>query len=264
MGLVKICVLKTAKIPYYAETTGIHLYSMEELSYYLYENIYLIDERMMEERLYSWIEKELELPMLAEKLRSGKSTGNHVYNQVMAILQASEYYSEEELSELSEKIKMISGLQAQERMKYKADEMLQNENYWAAVSEYERILSIRQNSKLTVEFYASVWNNLAGCYTRLFLFEKAAVCLENAYQFERIPEYKEKAYYARKLAAYGKNGKAEELIDRYISEEFLQQASQKLTELEAQSCQECKESAAEDFLKVREKNYCRISSLANR
>ena len=160
MGFVKLCVHKTVKTPYYAEATGIHLYSIEELAYYLYENIYLVDERMMEEKLYSWIEMELELPSLAEKLRSGNSTGNHVYNQVMAILQASEYYSEEELEVLSEKIKTISGLQAQERMKYKADEMLQNENYWAAVNEYEKILSIRQNSKLAVGFYAGVWNNL--------------------------------------------------------------------------------------------------------
>lgn len=258
MGLVKICVQKTATTPYYAETTGIHLYSMEELAYYLYENIYLIDERVIEEKLYSWIEKELDLPMLAEKLRSGTSTGNHVYNQVMAILQTSEFYSEEELAVLSEKIKTISGLQTQERMKYKADEMFQNENYWAAIHEYERILSIRQSSKLAVEFYAKVWNNLAGCYARLFLFEKAAACFENAYKFEKIPEYKERAYYARKLVSYGKKER-EELIDRNLSEEFVQNASQTFKVLETQSIQECEEISVKEFLKNREKTYCKIS-----
>ena len=258
MGLVKICVHKIAKTPYYAEATGVHLYSMEELAYYLYENIYLIDERMIEEKLYSWIEKEINLPALAEKLRGGTSTGNHVYNQVMAILQAAEYYSEEELAELSEKIKTISGLQTQERMKYKADEMQQNENYWAAINEYERILSIRQSSKLAVEFYAGVWNNMASCYARLFLFEKAANCFENAYQFEKTPEYKEKAYYARKLASYGKK-ETEELIDRHITEAFIENASVILKNLEEKSRQECLENSAKDFLKQREKGYCRIS-----
>lgn len=260
MGLVKICVHKTAKTPYYAETTGVPLYSMEELAYYLYENIYLVDERMIEEKLYSWLEKEFELTTLAEKLRSGTSTGNHVYNQVMAILQAAEYHSEEELSLLSEKIKTISGLQTQERMKYKADEMQQNENYWAAINEYERILSIRQSNKLAVEFYAGVWNNLASCYARLFLFEKAANCFENAYQFEKIPEYKEKAYYARKLASYGQK-ETEELIDRHISEEFIKKADLTLKKLEEKSRQECLENSAKEFLKIREKNYCRISCM---
>ena len=258
MGLIKLCIHKTTKNPFYAETTGIHLYSMEELAYYLYENLYMIDERLIEERLYSWIEKEMELPALAEKLRGGRNTGNHVYNQVMTILQASEYYSEEELNQLSEKITDISGLQAQERMKYKADEMAQNENYWAAITEYERILSIRQSSKLPVDFYAAVWNNLAGCYARLFLFEKAAGCFENAYQFDKIQEYKEKAYYARKLAEYGKK-EAETLMECQFSEEFLQKASQELELLESKSRQECGGISAKEFLEKREKSYCRIS-----
>ena len=107
MGAVKLCVHKIARNPYFVEATGIHLFSIEELAYYLFENIYLVDERIVDEKLYSWIEWELDMPKLAEKLRAGKNTGTHVYNQVMVILQASDYYSEEELLELSEKIKSM-------------------------------------------------------------------------------------------------------------------------------------------------------------
>lgn len=255
MGLVTICAQKTARNPYFAEVTGVNLYSMEELAYYFYENIYLIDERMIEEKLYSWIEKELNQVSLAEKLRGSIGSGNHVYNQVMVILQASDYYSARELEVLSEKIKTISGLQTQERMKYKADEMFQNENYWAAANEYEKILSIRQSSKLSVEFYAHVWNNLAACYARLFLFEKAAECFEKAYGFEKISEYREKAYYAKQLA-----GQWLDLPDeRPVSEEFLKQASLKLKMLEAESAKKCKEISPKKFLLEQEKKYYRIS-----
>ena len=231
MGTVKICAHEMAKTPYFVEAAGIHLYSIEELAYYLYENIYLVDDMMMEEKLYSWIEMELGMRTLAEKLRGGSGIVHHVYNQVMVIVKHSGYYSEKEFNELSEKIKEISLLQAQERMKYKADELAQNENYWAAILEYERLLSIRQNSRLTVEFYAKVWNNLGGCYARLFLFEKAAACYESAYQFQKISEYKEKAYYARKLANYGQD-EPEELLENKISEAFVQQAEICLKELE--------------------------------
>lgn len=231
MGTVKICAHEIAKTPYFVEAAGIRLYSIEELAYYFYENIYLVDDQMMEEKLYSWIEMELGMRTLAEKLRGGSGCGHHVYNQVMVILKHSGYYSEKEFNELSEKIKEISSLQTQERMKYKADELAQNENYWAAILEYERLLSIRQNSRLTVEFYAKVWNNLGGCYARLFLFEKASACYENAYQFQKISEYKEKAYYARKLANYGQD-EPEELLENKISEEFVQQAEICLKELE--------------------------------
>lgn len=252
MGTVKICAHEMAKTPYFVEAAGIHLYSIEELAYYLYENIYLIDERLIEEKLYTWIERELEMETLAERLRNGKTAGNHVYNQVMTILKASEYYSEEELNQLSEKIRTISTLQTQERMKHKADELLQNKNYWAAIIEYERILSIRQSSKLKVDFYAMIWNNLGGCYARLFLFEKAASCYENAYQFQKIADYKEKAHYARKLAGYGQE-ELEELLESKLSEEFVKEAESILANLEEKSKQECKEILPEDFLKMCEK-----------
>ncbi len=255
MGTVKICPQNIAKAPYYVEATGIHLYSMEELAYFLYENIYLVDDRIIDEKLYTWLEKELKLLSLADRLRNGRGTGSHVYNQVMTILQASEYYSEKELTGLSEKIKAISGLQTQERMKHKADELLRGENYWEAISEYERLLSIRQSSRLTVQFYATVWNNLACCYANLFLFEKAAACFENAYQFQKIAEYKEKAYYARKLASFGEAEK-EELLDHKITEEFIAQAAMVLKNLEEKSISECVGVDAEEFLKKREKNYC--------
>lgn len=254
MGAVKLCVHQAAKTPFYVEATGTNLYSIEELAYYLYENIYLIDDGMIEEKLYLWLEKELKLGNLAEKLRSGRSTGSHVYNQVMAILQASDYYSEKELSELSEKIKQISGMQTQERMKYKADDLYANGNYWAAITEYERLLSIRQNLRLTVQFYAWIWNNLACCYAKLFLFEKAAACFENAYQFQKISEYKEKAYYARKLAFYGQE-EAENLLESKISEEFIQQAEKNLKSLEEKSGQDCEKITPEEFLKIKEKSY---------
>ena len=244
MGTVKLCVHKIAKTPYFVEATGIHLFSIEELAYYLYENIYLVDERIVGEKLYSWIENELEMVKLVEKLRAGINTGTHVYNQVMMILQASDYYTEEELWQLSEKTKSISGLQTQERMKYKADELMQNENYWAAITEYERILSIRQNSRLSVEFYAKVWNNLGGCYARLFLFEKSAECFDNAYQFQKITEYKERAEYAKKLNRYSKNR----------NEDFFEQ-------LEAEISKIGDRPTTKELLKNWEKSYSKISCI---
>lgn len=255
MGTVKICVHELAKTPYYVESTGMHLYSLEELAYYLYENIYLIDDHLVGEKLYLWLEKELELCQLADKLRNGRFTGSHIYNQVMTILQASEYYSEQELEVLSEKIKGISGMQTQERLKFKADELLKSGSFWAAISEYERLLAIRQNSRLTVEFYAKVWNNLGCCYANLFLFEKAASCFESAYQFQKIAVYKEKAYYARKLAAFGQAESEEDVIDPKITEEFLKQAEDVLKQLEEKSVTAYKNESASDFLKKREKNY---------
>ena len=84
------------------------------------------------------------------------------------------------------------------------------------------------------------------------MFEKAASCYENAYQFQKISEYKEKAHYARKLASYGQE-ELEELLESKLSEEFIKESEVILTDLEEKSKQECKEILPEDFLKMCEK-----------
>lgn len=256
MGTVKLCTQGLAKAPYTVEATGLPLYCVEELAYYLYENIYMIDDSLMDEKLYTWLERELGMSTLAEKLRNAQGSGIHVYNQVMTILQAADYHTKKELSDLSEKIKKLSGMQTQERLKYKADELLRNESFWAAVAEYERILGIRQNSRLPVEFYAAVWNNLGCCYAGLFLFEKAASCFESAFQFHKKMEYKERAYYARRLAAYGQEA-PEELLEDKSGETFARHAEAVLKEMETECAAVCQRDDfdSSEFLKKREKIY---------
>lgn len=252
MGTVKLCARELSDTPYRVEATGLPIYSVEELAYYLYENIYLIDDSIMEESLYAWIERELGMPELAAKLRGAQGAANHVYNQVMTILQAAAYHTKGELSALSEKIRKISGLQLQERLKYKADELLRGGSFWAAVAEYERILGIRQSGKLPVEFYAEVWEHLGCCYAGLFLFEKAAECFESAYQFHKDARYRERAYYARRLAAVGQET-MELPEDGELPEGMLEQAEHTLKELEQESRAACEQCSPEEFLKLRMK-----------
>ena len=78
---------------------GIRIYSMEELAYFLYENIYLVDKRMLGERLWEWLRTEMHNPELAERLKKGAEAGGSLQNMVMAILRSVEYYTQEELAE---------------------------------------------------------------------------------------------------------------------------------------------------------------------
>lgn len=45
------------------------IYTIEELCYYICNNLYLIDYTIVNERLCRWVGDELELPKLAEELR---------------------------------------------------------------------------------------------------------------------------------------------------------------------------------------------------
>lgn len=254
MGTVRLCAQELSETPYRVEATGLPIYSMEELAYYLYENIYLIDDSIMDETLYAWLEREAGMPELASRLRGAQGASGHVYNQVMTILQAAAYHTKGELSALSERIQKISGLQLQERLKHKADELLRGGSFWAAAAEYERILAIRQSGRLPVEFYAAVWANLGCCYAGLFLFEKAAECFDSAYQFHKEAKYRERAYYARRLAAVGQET-MESPEAGEMPEAMLEQAEYTLKELEQESLAACEQCSAEEFLKLRIKRF---------
>ena len=46
-----LCQIKRAKIPYYIVNISTNIYSIEELCYYIYHNIYLLDDTIINEQL---------------------------------------------------------------------------------------------------------------------------------------------------------------------------------------------------------------------
>ena len=50
-----LCQVKRAKNPYYISNISTNIYSIEELCYYLYHNIYLLDETIINEQLLVWM-----------------------------------------------------------------------------------------------------------------------------------------------------------------------------------------------------------------
>ena len=46
-----LCQTKKAEKPYYIENISTNIYSIEELCYYFYHNIYLLDESILNEHL---------------------------------------------------------------------------------------------------------------------------------------------------------------------------------------------------------------------
>ncbi len=194
-----ICREPSAKTPYYIESMGIRLYSMEELAFFLYENIYLVDRRMLGERLWDWLRTEMHNPELAEKLKKGTESGSSIQNMVLTILRNVNYYTQEELMELSSRMKVLNTYQEQERLKLRADEYFINGNYLAAIYEYEKIIDIRQSERLGVEFYAHVWNNLGVCFVRLFQFGQAARAFRTSWQYQKDPEVLKEYVFAMRL-----------------------------------------------------------------
>ena len=69
MGSLILCHSKRAKRPYEISRVHMRIYTIEELCYYLCNNLYLIDYTIMNRRLCDWLEDELGLAKMAEDLR---------------------------------------------------------------------------------------------------------------------------------------------------------------------------------------------------
>lgn len=185
MSKVWICQSKTAGIPFYLSEQNINLYSFEELCYYLYKNAEVIEEQFFDEKLLDWLERELGLTELCDKLRGGIEQGKRGYWCMEMILWESGYYSKDELEKVSETVSEIVQAKPEERKKLRADRMLQERRYKGALREYQQLLLQENPDKYLV---SRIWHNMGTAYAGQFLFERAAECYEKAYTIGHVEE----------------------------------------------------------------------------
>lgn len=183
-----LCQVRLAKNPYYIESISTNIYSIEELCFYLQNNIYLIDQTIVNEKLCNWIKDELGLEKLYRRLYDQLDRGGSIGDFILPIFKEIGYLSHSEFRQMQEEISKIEIQPADMRRKVKADYLVEYEMYMNAIQEYYQILKERNPGKLGVQFYASVLNNMAVAYGKLFLFEEAADCLWQSWQILQSKE----------------------------------------------------------------------------
>ena len=180
MSAMLLCRTKKVRIPYFAEDLGIHLYSGEELSYYIYNNAMLIGEDFLDERLYSFLGQELGMEKLMTKLRRWQDQAD-LAELLLVILQDIHYYDTEELNEFRRRMDRLGRMSQAERMKNKAEYLLQHRRYAGAVLQYDRILNQNSPELQEASFRGSVWKGRGVACARQFRFAEAAENLEKSW-----------------------------------------------------------------------------------
>ena len=99
-----LCQTKKAEKPYFVENISTNIYSLEELCYYLYHNLYLVDSSVMNEGLCIWISEELDLPRLAAKLRPHLGKFASIEDVLYPIFKEINYLTYDELKALNVKL----------------------------------------------------------------------------------------------------------------------------------------------------------------
>ena len=95
MNDITLCTIHTEK-PFYIKEINKNIYSIEELSYYLYNNLYLIEDQFFSEELIDYIENELGLTTIASGIRQIIANKGELGEKISFVIKNSGYYTEKE------------------------------------------------------------------------------------------------------------------------------------------------------------------------
>lgn len=185
MGTLILCKESIAANPYYIEEASLNVYSLEELSYYILNNVYLLDNTFMTPDLCTWVERDLKNKKLAEELHSLLSTGSPLHIFIGHILSSSGYASNHEIKEVLSVVSSFENKSEQELKKLRADRLFSKDKIVDAIYEYESLLSENSKALMSNTVLGDVYHNLGCCYARLFFFEQAYACFDEAYKRNR-------------------------------------------------------------------------------
>lgn len=173
---------RDVRMPFFVEELGVHLYSGEELSYYIYHNAMLITDDFIGERLYAFIGQELGMESLEAKLRRWAESAE-LADLLLVILQDIHYYSSQELETFRRQMETMGKLTAAHRMKKKAEYLLKHHRYSGAVLQYDRLLQSGYPELKEKEFLGSLWMGRGMVCARQYRFSEAAENLTKAHGY---------------------------------------------------------------------------------
>ncbi len=210
MSGLLLCGKRTTN-PYYIEEAGINIYSIEELCYYIYNNTYMVGLSFFTDELAAFISDELELPSLGQRIKQKIACKADVVSIVMDIMTATNYYSHDECKGIEEAIKKYGSMSKQERMKARADMLVDRKRYVSAMVAYKDILANR-DEQYNSAFVASIWNNMGVLNAKQFLFADALKCFRMACDIDKKDDYFKNMISA---AMFSKN---EDMLDDVVAQ----------------------------------------------
>lgn len=161
-----------AEEPYSVDKFYVNLYSVEELCYLFVEKAELLDQDVMQPKMVQWLDEQCGLNQLAHTLYSLLNQKASTVAYVGTILEYVNLYSEDVIAKTEEIIKSNEGLSPYERKKAKADYLLQNRKYHAAMEQYYSLLpQIPETDRL---LRAKLLHNMGVACAGMFMFRQAA------------------------------------------------------------------------------------------
>lgn len=227
MGKLIICNGKQADKPYYFKLTDTYVYSIEELCYYIYNNIDIIQDELFCDELVSWIGEDLKLKDRADKLLELLEGKAVLKDYVVCILCSGDYYSESEIKKLLHIMDELGNLAPLEKRKKKADNFIKYRQFTEAALEYEMILNSTEAAGMDSITYGNLVHNLAIAQINTIGLAGAADRFKEAYERNHNGESLKQYFYALIISRQEERVK-EEAAGYGIGQDYLEQIRREL------------------------------------
>jgi tetratricopeptide (TPR) repeat protein len=193
MGKVYLCQGHLAKQPLFVHSAGIHLYSAEELCYFLVNYLSVVDESFFNAEFFEFITTQLKMENLAKELTK-YNPSTQLPQMILFTVQSCGYLSVVELRKFKEGLRLKSEAKPWEVIKSRADFLASEGHHYKALELYQSILK-EQNEEVSSDFLGRVYFNKAMSHWQLFEFEKALRAMEMAYRLLKNTEAMKNWYF---------------------------------------------------------------------
>lgn len=180
-----ICTGNMAIHPYTIKESGLNIYSLDELCYYVYHNIFDLNEDFVNDKLIRFLADELELYPLANRLKDMKHAGKKDYEMLITLVSEGDYLSAQELLDFKTSIARLSGCQPLQRYKLKADSLFKKGAIDRAIKNYNLIIKNTDFMNQTDIFKSYVYYNLAVAQAHIFHYDEAFKNFYSAYRYKK-------------------------------------------------------------------------------
>jgi len=186
MSYVIMCKNRIAKHPYVISDLRIKLYTLEEACYYIYQNMLLCSEEILDEAFLIWFKEELGLEDLYEKLKVVFEKEAKASRIAYFILEYADFFRRSEIDEICKCIQKSGEYSMWSRRKMRADLSFERGNFKDAIRDYEEMLTTKDEHP-DAEVHDVIYN-IGCCYGGMMYYDIAYMWFSHALEYTDSPE----------------------------------------------------------------------------
>ena len=199
MGRVILCASKHAQKPYVMKTSGVRVYTIEELCYCLKEDLDLIDDNTIDREMALFIRDELGLTERGSLLEELVLSKADIKSRLVVIFCSADYFDKDEITAICEELDELTHMIPVRRKKRRADSLMVQGRISEAAAIYRTIAKDSGVQELSQAEYGNVLHNIAVHDIRSRMYDKASRLFREAYE-RNDNQYSLKCYlYSLKL-----------------------------------------------------------------